>query len=238
MSWAYAYAFRAGEDHEKCADVCVCEAMGDLIIAAVSDGAGSAAYSHAGASIACQCFVEMGVQLFSGTLEPSCLIEAIRERLPEGQSESHACTLVGIVADTTGALVVQVGDGAAVYRRPVASEEEAPFQVAIWPEETEFLNHTFFVTSPDAVEHLQVMRIEEPIGAFALFSDGLQHLVIDPRTRSPHQPFFSTVFKPLSESRDHDVKASWWLERQLASDHVTKRTDDDTSIVIARRVGC
>ncbi|HVT13971.1 MAG TPA: PP2C family serine/threonine-protein phosphatase [Fimbriimonadaceae bacterium] len=236
MSWTYAYAFHAGDGHKKCADICVCEAIGDTIIAAVSDGAGSAENAHAGATIACQCFAEMGIQLLSGTMEPSCLVEAIRERLPDGSPDSYACTLVGIVADPHGALVLQVGDGAAVYR--AAGAGEGTFQVAIWPEETEFLNHTFFVTAPDATEHLLVTRIAEPVGAFALFTDGLQHLVIDSRSKSPHQPFFTTVFKPLSEEADHDVKASWWLERQLASDHVTKRTDDDTSIVIARRAGC
>jgi hypothetical protein len=232
VSWAYAYAFRAGAGHERCDDVCVCETLGDYILAAVADGAGSAEQARAGATIACQCFIELGVQIFSQTLEPSCLLAAIQERIPEGQVESHSCTFVGAIAGPKGALLMQVGDGAAVVR------QDGEFAIPMWPEETEFLNNTYFVTAPDAERHLQIHRIEGPLREFALFTDGLQHLVIDHKNRAPHQPFFQTIFKPLGEKANHDTKISFWLERQLASDHVTKLTDDDTSIVIARRLAC
>jgi hypothetical protein len=236
VSWTYAYAFNAGDGHERCDDVCVCETLGDYILAAVADGAGSADKARAGAAIACQCFIELGVQIFSDTLEPSCLLAAIQEKIPEGESESHSCTFVGAIAGPSGAMILQVGDGAAVVRGSDSDEE--PYSVPLWPEETEFLNHTFFITAPDAEEHLKIHRIESPIREFALFTDGLQHLVIDRNTKSPHQPFFKTIFRPLAAVPEHDVRTSWWLERQLASDHVTKRSDDDTSIVIARRTLC
>ena len=243
MSWTYAYAFRAGDGKGRCDDACVCETLGDTLIAAVADGAGSADKGGVGASIACQAFIEMGVQIFTGTMEPSCLLESIRSKIPGGEFETHACTFVGAVADSKGALVLQVGDGACVHRGAPAHEsnksntsEESRYDVALWPEETEFLNNTFFVTSPDAEQHLHIRRIAEPVAELALFSDGLQHLILDSKTKTPHQPFFQTIFRPLANVPEHDVKASWWLERQLSSDHVTKRTDDDTSIVIARRL--
>lgn len=256
MSWSYAYAFRAGEGHDRCDDVCVCETLGDYIIAAVADGAGSAEKAHFGASLACQAFIEIGVQLFCSALEPACLIEAIASRLPAGQTDAYSCTLVGAVAGPKGAIIVQVGDGAAVvrldggsHREPVAGRgvrrvseiaakrSTTTYELAMWPEETEFLNHTFFVTAPDAAEHLHVRRIDAPLREFALFTDGLQHLILNRKDRVPHQPFFETVFKPLADAPDHDVKTSWWLERLLGSDNVTKLTDDDTSIVLARRLG-
>lgn len=268
MSWSYAYAFRAGDGHERCDDVCVCETLGDYIIAAVADGAGSAPKAHEGAALACQKFIELAIPLFSGSLDAPCLVSAIHEKLPAGKFEDYACTLVGVVAGPKGAFILQVGDGGAVVR--LASAVEAPtvgremagtavkaqgeaaggttvmedvasqgsYTIPLWPEETEFLNHTFFITAPDAEEHLQIHRIEEPVHEIALFTDGLQHLIIDRKSKSPHQPFFNTIFRPLSAEPDQDIKASWWLERQLASDHVTKRTDDDTSIVIARRLRC
>jgi hypothetical protein len=233
VSWAYAYAFRPGDGHERCDDVCVCETLGDYIIAAVSDGAGSACNAHAGAAIACQTFLDFAIPIFSGAMEPSCLLASIREKIPEDQLESHSCTLVGVVAGPNGALILQIGDGACVLKQ--RSSENA-FTIPIWPEETEFLNHTFFVTMADADEHLRVHRTEEPIAEFALLTDGLQHLVLDLKTKEPHQPFFRSVFDRLSTAPEHDVKASWWLERTLASDPVRNRTDDDTSIVIGRRL--
>lgn len=245
MSWVYAYAYRAGADHARCDDVCVCETLGDTIIAAVSDGAGSAEKGRIGASLACDAFVELGVQIFSGTIQPPCLLEAIRARIPEGESDAYSCTLVGVVAGPGGAMLLQVGDGAAVIKtdptagaglhRP-ADPDGPPYELVAWPEETEFLNHTFFVTAHDAGSHLRVHHVHGRIGEFALFTDGLQHLVLDRKTKTPHQPFFRTIFKPLADKPEHDIKSSWWLERQLGSDHVTKRTDDDTSIVIARRL--
>lgn len=232
MSWAYAYAFRAGEDHEACDDAVVCETLGDYIIAAVSDGAGSAEKAHKGASLACQTFIQMAVPIFNGTLQPTCLISEVQSQIPEGEAEAHSCTLVGAVAGPEGAMFVQIGDGAAVYR---CADE---YKVAIWPEETEFLNHTFFITMADAEQHLHTLRIDEPLTELALFTDGLQHLVLDLKTKAPHHPFFHSTFQRLGETPEHDKRASWWLEQTLGSDPVTKRTDDDTSIVIARRIPC
>jgi len=233
VSWAYAYAFRAGAGKERCDDVCICETLGDTLIAAVADGAGSAEQAHAGASLACEVFLQLGVQVFSGTVEASCLLEAIQARIPEGENDAYACTLVGAVADSRRAMILQIGDGAAVVSLRSPPSE---YEVALWPEETEFLNHTFFATASDADQHLQLRRLDAPPYEVALFSDGLQLLILDPKAKVPHQPFFRTVFKPLKNEPGHDVKASWWLERQIGSEHVTKRTDDDTSIVLARRL--
>ena len=232
MSWSYAYAYRAGEGHGRCDDVCVCETIGDTILAAVADGAGSAGKAREGAATACRTFMDLGVQVLAGSIDPTCLISEIQSKLPSGDLVSHSCTLVAVAAGPREAVFLQVGDGAAVVRTDDA------YRVAIWPEETEFLNHTFFVTAPDAADHLLTYRPTEPIREFALFTDGLQHLVLNPKLRGPHEPFFRTVFRPLANAPDHDRRTSWWLERQLGSDHVTKRTDDDTSIVIARRLSC
>jgi hypothetical protein len=232
VSWAYAYALRAGNGHERCDDVCICETLGDYIIAAVSDGAGSAEHAREGAAITCQTFLELAIPLFSGAIEPSCLVASVQKKIPSAQLESHSCTFVGAIAGPKGALILQIGDGACIVKQPSTTE----FSVPIWPEETEFLNHTFFVTMADAEDHLRVHRLEEPIEQLALFTDGLQHLVLDLKTQQPHQPFFRSVFEKLASVPEQDIKASWWLERTLASDPVTKRTDDDTSIVIAKRL--
>src|SRR3712207_8229136 len=53
----YTTLFRSA-DHDACDDVCVCETLGDFIVAAVSDGAGSAPKAREGATIACRTFIE------------------------------------------------------------------------------------------------------------------------------------------------------------------------------------
>lgn len=233
MSWAYAYAINKGADHERCDDVAICETLGDVVVAAVADGAGSACKGRQGASIVCQTFLELAVAVFNRQIEPSCIVGAVQSRIPEAERLDHSCTLVGAIVGPRGSVFLQVGDGAAVY-----AKKGEDYRTAIIPEKSEFLNQTYFVSAPNAEEHLQVKWIEEPIERVALFTDGLQHLVIDLKDDSPHQPFFGKIFETLAEKPGFDTRTSWWLERTLASESVTRRTDDDTSIVVARSVSC
>ena len=233
MSWAYAYAFNRGADHDRCDDVAICEMLGDFVIAAVADGAGSAKRGREGACLTCETFLELAVGIYGGTIDPSCLITAVKSRIPEADHYDHSCTLVGAIAGPSGAMVLQIGDGAVV-----TAHSNGPFTTAIPPEKSEFLNQTYFVTSPDAEEHLHLRKIDAPVTELALFTDGLQHLVINLADDEPHQPFFQKVFSTLGEEAGLDKRTSWWLERTLASESVVKRTDDDTSIVVARRLPC
>lgn len=234
LGWSCAQAVHAGKDRKRCGDFSACKVAGDAIVAAVADGAGTAEAGHQGAALACEAFLELGRRIYERALDPSCLVAALQDRIPSQERDAHSATLIGVAADSKGALVLQIGDGAAVFRRASAPG----FEVAIWPEETEFLNHTFFATSPDAEQHLQVRRIEEPIEAFALFTDGLQHLVVDPECRAPHQPFFESVLNSLGPQSGPDPRASAWLATMLASEPVTRRTFDDTGIVIGRWRPC
>jgi hypothetical protein len=93
-----------------------------------------------------------------------------------------------------------------------------------------------------------VRRIHTPIESLALFTDGIQYLVLDHSTKKPHRPFFDALWRQLdlasnrvsvgapSASSLHQGTVSRWLDTMLASPMVTTKTDDDTCIVIARRL--
>lgn len=193
-----------------------------------------------------QFFEAVGLQL-----ECLSLIEGVRAavefsaKLDECPLSHLATTLLGVVIGNQGAVFFQVGDGAAVAREaaPVSRPDRSgrvaeTFSLAIAPEGSEFLNTTHFLTDEDLPAHVQVRRLQGRVDQIALLTDGLQGFVVDDRMREPHNPFFERVFGSLSAAPGHDEPASRWLETQLAADPVQRRTDDDTSIVIARRVAC
>jgi len=255
VSWTYAWAVQAGVGKSDAQDFPTLQVHGDYLALAVSDGAGSAANAGIGSRVAAIAFcsgaeklanVPASLATIGGGAQPDSpdaigqawavwVLDHIRQEIEAVASQeekpffTYACTLVGAVVGPEGALFVQVGDGAAAYK---LGEQR---HTAIVPEESEFLNTTFFVTDEEAQSHLQYRYVEGPIEEIALFTDGISGLVLHPGTHDPHDPFFETVFRNVRAPEGQDEAASAWLTNMLQSDFVTSRTDDDTSIVVARR---
>jgi hypothetical protein len=247
MSWSFALANRKGAVHgsdEDGQDACDCLVVRERgLVAATADGAGSARFGGAGAKEATLAFLRLGRDLLCERVSVSSvteadgreLVSAIRQSIVdlarEGQQEPRelSTTLVGALVFEDGAVFLQVGDGAAVARC------DGDFEIMLWPEPSEYINTTNFVTDPDSADRMLFRRIEGTVRDLALLTDGLQYLVIDHKERIPHQPFFLRMSERLAAVPGHDEEASRWLEAVLASDQVTKRSDDDTSIIIAKR---
>jgi hypothetical protein len=257
VNWSYASARRGkagGGSFGDDATLIRYSSTSRSLVVAVADGAGSARFGGVGAEVACGAFAEVAEAQWSrqqlavavaGTsladslpTESSAVGRSILGNLREAvEAEAKrrgvspmelATTLVGAVVRRDEAFFFQIGDGAAVFR------QGDTFETAIIPIETEFVNATYFVTSPDAAEHILTRTVEGSIEEIALFSDGLQPLVLTPSDHSPHATFFQTVFRTL-RTPGADGASAVWLMNMLGSDHVTARTDDDTSIALARR---
>jgi hypothetical protein len=75
-------------------------------------------------------------------------------------------------------------------------------------------------------------RIDE----VAVFSDGIENLVLHSATRTVHAPFFDAMFPPV---RQHPsgfaADLSLGLEKYLLSPLICDRTDDDKTLVLATR---
>jgi len=71
-----------------------------------------------------------------------------------------------------------------------------------------------------------------------MFTDGLQHLVLQYSEQTVHSPFFERMLDPIrhSPARGEDRKLSTELETYLGSPAVVSRTDDDLTLVMASRV--
>lgn len=249
MKWAYAWAMQPGPGKEISQDYPTLQVHGDYLAMAVCDGAGSAPNSAIGSRVAAITFCKAAAQWAlvpvggGEALDPEAIgrewanrmLATTREEIANISTQdnqlfnSYATTLVGVLAGPEGTLFVQIGDGAAIYSL------DGTRHTALLPEEAEFLNTTFFVTDEEAEAHLQIRYVEGAVDEIALFTDGISGLVLHPGTQEPHDRFFETVFRNVRAEEGQDQAASAWLADMLKSDFVTSRSDDDTSIVVARR---
>jgi hypothetical protein len=229
------------------------------IIAAVSDGAGSAPHSALGANIATNVFcatlrecIDRDPYQKVGNHLGRLIVQEIKDRLTAKAEEKGcvvrdlACTLLGIVIGPYWTAYLQIGDGAIVRR--TASE----WEVVEWPQRGEYANTTHFVSDGDAEERVcfrceeidkaeapvteedKVERaIEHPIKEYALFTDGIQDLVLDNQIRKPHKKFFEFIFREWRERSEAgvDERQQTRLTTLLLSPEVQRRTDDDLTLV-------
>jgi hypothetical protein len=252
-SWRYAAASALGTSHAKlgspCQDAHACDVVlsatgGPILVAVVADGAGSASRSQDGSRLSCD-FVAAAVRTFcdAGGAVRDLSRETVSGWLTRLQAEiaaladaeglgprDFACTLVAAIIGEEHAAFFQLGDGAMVV------SDGDDYAWIFWPDQGEYENLTFFVTDPQSLERLQVDLCERRIEEIALFSDGLQRLVLNYQSRTAHAPFFRPL---LSTVRAADGEAVASLSAKLAaylnSPPVNDRTDDDKTLILATR---
>ncbi|MNI11783.1 hypothetical protein D3C73_649400 [compost metagenome] len=246
-----------GTSHLKsgkpCQDASVCELLTcsdsrPVLVAVVSDGAGSAKYSDLGSALACSLFVdamkgfvhegneinqlnraffEAWLTRFQGKIKQRAADMALVPR-------DFACTLVAAVISEDCAVFVQIGDGAIVIESP---EEPDTYSWVFWPQQGEYENTTYFATDSHASQFLQ-FDIFQHHGCkeVALFSDGLQRLALHYQSQSAFSPFFRPFFQVL-RAQEEVVSEQYMnsLAAFLDSKVVNERTDDDKTLILATR---
>lgn len=252
-SWRYAAASTLGTSHAKlgtpCQDAHACDvvlsATGEpILVAVVADGAGSASRSQDGARRTCD-FVAAEVRAFcdaggaiadlsretvTGWLERLQAEIAALAGTEELSPRDFACTLVAAVLGEEHAAFFQLGDGAMVV------SEGDDYAWIFWPDQGEYENLTFFVTDPQSLDRLQLDVCERRIEEIALFSDGLQRLVLNYQSRTAHSPFFRSLLSAVRAAPGEDVPSlSARLAVYLNSPAVNDRTDDDKTLILATR---
>lgn len=218
----------------------------DTLVAAVADGAGSAPFGGLGASLATaasiDCIMERLCENRNNTEEDvleRALIESIcvaRQRLAnaaeqQGRSIHEYATTLLLAVQAGGTLAAaQIGDGAII-----AGNGNGDYSFITSPQRGEYANETNFITRRDALSacQLQVVADVHP-QHIAMFTDGIQKLVLDERNRTPHGPFFRPAFDWLAQQSD-EWQAYIGLRKFLRSPRVKERTHDDVTLLLARR---
>ena len=216
-----------------------------IMVLVVSDGAGAAALAEVGAALVCDTFGRLVAAYIGQGGRVASIGRPLVERWIAGvvyRLELHAretgaalgdyaCTLLAAVVGAQEAAFVQIGDGAIVL-----SAGEG-WKHVFWPQHGEFANTTNFVTSAHRLEALEFGTLDKPVEELALFTDGLENLVLQKAARVVHAPFFESMFPAVRRSTASGVDAalSRALGAYLSSAPVNDRTDDDKTLVLASR---
>ena len=220
----------------------------DVLILVAADGAGTAARSNVGSWLACKTFAGL-VDMFvtdGGNVadlnrtQVESWITTIRHELAEraaadeGQLRDYACTLLAVITAEDVTAFLQIGDGAIV----VSNGEEDGWSYVFWPQHGEFANTTNFIISPNATSVLEFELAVRPILEVAIFTDGIENLVLHNANRAVHEPFFRAMFPAVRRSPVHGVDAdlSKGLDTYLSTPSITDRTDDDKTLILATRM--
>lgn len=241
----------AGPIHEAarrdCEDTfaisCIPKLGASGLLLVCSDGAGSVELGRVGAEITAQVVTSEVARLATADGELFGngawvgVVEVVRSTLEREAAIRDcglgdlACTMVAAFVNSSGASVAQIGDGA------IVAQGSDGTQVAItWPQHGEYANLTSFVTSPDALDRLEYAVIEDDLQALALFTDGLERLVLDFNHRTVPGGFLTPLWSAL-RSTDALADFSRNLALFLRSERIRSRTDDDITLVLGVRSG-
>ncbi len=255
VCWTAVGAAVRGTSHQKqdlpCQDALQYATLpGEVLLAAVADGAGSAGLSDAGA----RCAVDTALDWLCARLEaappddPQAWLELMAAvfrqarlavlRLADEMDEparDFAATLTCVVSAPGCLLIGQIGDGAVVARRA-----DGELFTVTHSQRGEYANETNFLTQDDALEQVVIDLVaqaseDSPLTGLALMSDGLTRLALKRPDNDPHGPFFQPLFAFAEAAAAGLDGAQNRLAAFLASERVCQRTDDDKSLILAVR---
>ena len=249
--WKCAGVSVIGTKHIKknvpCQDACRFKALttGELIIT-VADGAGSAIRAQEGATLAANVAVNYlgrailqykpnSVKAWKVIIRHSFELARavlIKQALDQATIlQDYATTLQIIVISNDWTVSALIGDGTAIG---LVNNNSLVSLMA--PQRGEYANATNFITNASLMDKLAVQVWPKSVSGVAVLTDGLLNLAVNEKGNTPFPQFFNPLFKFLdaSESQQQAVNS---LTQFLQSDRINQRTDDDKTLVLARRAG-
>ena len=249
--WTWACASQVGTSHiktgQRLQDAYSCfslQAGGrSVFVGIVSDGAGSAEFGGEGAALVCRSIgssARLHFSTFSSFPDEKSVqywVDAARDLIykaaePRGKTaRDFAATLVCVISDGSTSIVAHIGDGCVVAREQGTAIWFAP----TWPDHGEYASTTTFVTDQPAAK-VRVATVSRGVDVLALFSDGIERMVLDMAAKEPSGKYFEVVARPVLTSAvlsGKDLPLSIQLQSYLGGEQVNSRTDDDKTLVIA-----
>jgi serine/threonine protein phosphatase PrpC len=217
--------------------------LGEILIVAISDGAGSAKYSERGSRLVVDQALDFFADEFAHVSDASDVVGALDRdtgenalyeirhslvsaaRALETTIHEMASTLLVGIFHSSRSVFYQIGDG--VWCVSINGIVGA----ATWPDQGEFVGQTEFVTSPNALAALQFSRVNGQIDHAVGMTDGLERLSLDFAARIPHSGFIDPLVGALRSAPDMAVMEAS-LERFLKSEKICERTDDDKTLAV------
>lgn len=251
--WTWSGASVRGTSHCKTGDpkqdsAAVAEyssAEGAVIVVVVCDGAGSAAHSDIGARVACHCAHSLVKEHLAGIRSIAAIdrvlagkwLSTIRQKIADkahtlGTPTRELATTISIViAGRESTVLIMVGDS------PCVVHDCGAWVAPIWPMGGEHANQTYFVTQ-NPITYCE-LNVDRRMDKVAVFTDGIEKLVMKNNGRQVFQPFFDALFRsfPCGGKGGRDRPYSTSICDFLTSERVNNLTDDDKTLIIAARSG-
>lgn len=257
QAWRTSFASVIGSSHQKqgttCQDSGACQCIqtkdgSNVLLAIVSDGAGSAPQSNIGSEITVKLFLQEFENTIANNQDLASIdrtfvaewIELVRKEIAAKAQEFNlspwefACTVLGAIIGPNNAVFFQIGDGAIVVSTN-GSQEYSPM---FWPQHGEFANQTNFIVQDNFADErvLEFANRKETFDKVALFTDGIERLILDFSSRTVHPPSLESIFEWLAKKEPSlDTAPCPAITAYLQSDFINSRTDDDKTLVIATR---
>ena len=253
-AWSWMGACSTGSSHvrvgETCQDAAACleiaSGVASALLVVVSDGAGSARFSRLGSRCVTTEFSKSVARYTRDGGHIAAIneeiartwLDVVRDRIASmaeaaaGTPRDFAATLVAALVGEEDAVICHVGDGACVLRQAGTDQWHVPS----WPDHGEYASSTYFVTD-DPQPKLRLYQLQGRFTDVAVFSDGLERLALDFIKQQPASGFFNPIVNPMSQlpaGRSRGLSAQ--LRTFLESSSILNRTDDDKTLVVARRV--
>lgn len=221
----------------------------DTLVAAVADGVGSAKHAGLASRVAADTAATTASALLWEYREPppphrletilnAAVLDARMALEHEGEQlqsplEELATTLLLLIHCDGTLASAQIGDGAAVI-----ATGPKEYHTFARPQRGEYANETNTLTSKRALQNcdITVARPNTPVTGLALLTDGLLGITLDAATLQPHAPFFTSMTRWLREFPE-DTHPGLGLAETISSDIITRRTDDDLTLLLAVRTG-
>jgi hypothetical protein len=217
-----------------------------VMVLVASDGAGSASVADVGAMLACQSFVKLVDDYMANGGAVTNITRPLVERWINGivyglrmHAEArgfaladYACTLLAAVVAEDASAFLQIGDGAIVI-----ADGRGGWGYVFWPQHGEFANTTNFIIADNVTEVMAFSTAVTGFDEIAVFTDGIENLVLQKSSKTVHAPFFDSMFRSVrrSTASGMDDGLSRDLERYLSAPLITRRTDDDKTLILASR---
>lgn len=208
------------------------------IIAAVSDGMGSARYAHIGSDIASMYFVKTLKERYYEEMSDDAVIDLIKQTYLRTQERlALEADIMGChIKDLNATLLVflslhsrqfygQVGDCCLI------GKTETGYKVIASQQRGEYANATFSVCNPDSIENGFFARIDGFYQDVALMSDGVESVTVSSSDQSVSHLFYDPFFKAFHHPQYESKSVSDSLSRFLSSDRINQKTDDDKTLL-------
>lgn len=262
LQWFLTAASVIGKAHvanslpnQDCVESRLC-ADGRMVVAVVSDGAGTATHAHIGSRTTCAMMVawlqDIGQRLLhdpylSDAVVRDCMAEGIEqvrcELAREGQGLRHFhCTLVSCVITEHRSYVCQIGDSIAIATQFLTHAGKSSDAVDFFPEKYvrivgtergEYANETHFLTEEDWRAHLRITELPTAgIDALLLMTDGAMDVALT--QGKVFKGFLSGAVGALLESEER-LQRDALLQQWLADQRTHRVTADDKTMFIAIR---